>query len=206
MLAEENLISTVFNVLLAQSAWEWLATSLGILYVVLAAKESIWCWPAAFTSTLIYTFLFWKGQLPMQALLNVYYMGMAVYGWRLWRSNSQSEKVLLISARPGRFHIRFVMIGIIFSLITGYYLEQIIGSRLPYLDAFVTIFSVMNTALMAHKVLESWLYWIVIDTAAIALYFQTGYYVTILMFMVYLVLAVYGYKSWRALQIQAHTA
>lgn len=205
MLVDSTLFADVANAFLAQSGWEWIAASLGIGYVILAAKESIWCWPAAFASTLIYTLLFWQGQLPMQALLNVYYMGMAVYGWRLWRTDREDNEVLVISTRPGRFHIGFVMSGVILSLITAYYLEQVIGSRLPYLDAFVTVFSVMNTVLMARKVLESWIYWIVINAAAIALYFQTGYYVTIVMFMVYLVLAIYGYKSWRALQIQAHT-
>lgn len=205
MLVDSTLFADVANAFLAQSGWEWIAASLGIGYVILAAKESIWCWPAAFASTLIYTLLFWQGQLPMQALLNVYYMGMAVYGWRLWRTDREDNEVLVISTRPGRFHIGFVMSGVILSLVTAYYLEQVIGSRLPYLDAFVTVFSVMNTVLMARKVLESWIYWIVINAAAIALYFQTGYYVTIVMFMVYLVLAIYGYKSWRALQIQAHT-
>lgn len=196
----------VWQSFLALSGWEVIGTILGITYVILAAKESIWCWPAALVSTLIYTILFWEGQLPMQALLNIYYMGMAIYGWQLWRTNSQTNEVLVISTRPGRFHIGFIASGVILTVITAYYLEQVIGSRLPYLDAFVTVFSVMNTVLMARKVLESWLYWIVINSAAIALYFQTGFYVTIVMFMVYLVLTIYGYKSWRALKIQAHTA
>lgn len=196
----------IWQSFLALSGWEVIATILGITYVILAAKESIWCWPAALVCTLIYTVLFWEGQLPMQALLNVYYMGMAVYGWQLWRTNNQTNEVLVISTRPGRFHIGFIASGVILTVITAYYLEQVIGSKLPYLDAFVTVFSVMNTVLMARKVLESWLYWIVINSAAIALYLQTGFYVTIVMFTVYLVLAIYGYKSWRALKIQAHTA
>ncbi|MGM0541274.1 MAG: nicotinamide riboside transporter PnuC [Pseudomonadota bacterium] len=200
------LMQMVWQSFLALSGWEVIGTILGITYVILAAKESIWCWPAALVSTLIYTILFWEGQLPMQALLNIYYMGMAIYGWQLWRTNSQTNEVLVISTRPGRFHIGFIASGVILTVITAYYLEQVIGSRLPYLDAFVTVFSVMNTVLMARKVLESWLYWIVINSAAIALYFQTGFYVTIVMFMVYLVLTIYGYKSWRALKIQAHTA
>ncbi len=204
MLAEENLISTVFNALLAQSGWEWLAASLGILYVVLAAKESIWCWPAALVSTVIYTVLFWEGQLPMQAILNAYYMGMAVYGFILWQKQATTEKNLRISSRPLKFHALFISTAIVLTGTIGLYLSSMPENRLPYLDAAVTVFSVMNTVLMARKVLESWIYWIVINAAAITLYFQTGYYVTIVMFMVYLVLAIYGYKSWRALQIQAH--
>ncbi len=202
---ETSLSQLVWEGFLALSGWEVIATLLGIAYILLAARESIWCWPAAFVSTLIYTVLFWEGQLPMQALLNIYYMGMAIYGWTLWRKHRNSEQDLVISTRPVQFHITFIASGVVLSLITAFYLEQVVGSRLPYLDAFVTVFSVMNTVLMARKVLENWLYWLVINSAAIALYWQTGYYVTIVMFSLYLFLAVAGYLSWRSLYQQAQT-
>lgn len=198
MLVNNELLTDVFNALLAQSGWEWLAASLGILYVIFAAKESIWCWPMAFMSTIIYTVLFWEGQLPMQALLNFYYMGMAVYGFMLWRKHDDSGETLKISTRPLKFHLLFIGSGLILSYLIAQYLISL-GTRLPYLDAGVMVFSIMTTVLMAKKIMENWLYWIVIDSAAIALYWQTGFYVTIIMFIVYLVLAVYGYKSWRKL-------
>ena len=203
MPVEESLISAVINALLGQSSWEWLAASLGILYVVLASKESIWCWPAALISTIIYTVLFWEGQLPMQAILNAYYMAMAVYGFMLWRKHAEPELELKITDRPIQFHLLFIGAGIVLTGLIGTYLSSIPEARMPYLDAAVTVFSVMNTVLMARKVIENWIYWIVIDTAAIALYLQTGYYVTIVMFIVYLVLAVYGYLSWKKLKQQA---
>jgi len=71
------------------------------------------------------------------------------------------------------------------------------------LDAFVTVFSVLNTYLLTRKVLQNWLYWIVIDVAAIYLYVQTGYYATIVMYVVYLVLAVVGYVGWLRLHRQS---
>ncbi|BBP42992.1 nicotinamide riboside transporter PnuC [Thiosulfativibrio zosterae] len=200
MLANESWTEQLFNALLAQSGWEWLAASLGIAYVILAAKESVWCWPAAFISTLIYTVLFWEGQLPMQALLNAYYIGVAVYGYWVWTKThaiQNQEKSLTVSRRPLNFHLIFISAGISISLALGYALSLSPDNRLPYLDASVTVFAVMNTLLMAHKVLENWLYWLVINTAAIALYWQTGFFVTIAMFVVYWVLAVYGYWQWR---------
>lgn len=196
---QEPLLSAIIDSFLALPGWELFATLLGIAYIVLAARESIWCWPAAFTSTLIYTILFWEGQLPMQTLLHAYYMGMAVYGWSLWRQRSRKTENLVISSRPARFHLWFIAFGVALSLTIAYFLEQYIDTRQPYLDAFVTVFAVMNTVLMARKVLETWLYWLVIDSAAIVLYWQTGFYVIIIMFSVYLVLAVIGYINWRKL-------
>ena len=202
MLANNDLITNIFNAFLAQSNWEWLGASLGILYVILAAKESIWCWPAAFASTLIYTVLFWEGQLPMQAILNFYYMGMAVYGFILWQKSNSGSTDIVISTRPFKFHAFYILAGLVTSLVIGYFLSTLYEARLPYLDALVMVFSVMTTVLMARKVMENWLYWIVIDAFAIALYWQTGFYVTIVMFLVYLILAVYGYRNWKRLSTQ----
>lgn len=204
MLANNDLITDITNAFLAQSGWEWLGASLGILYVILAAKESIWCWPAAFASTLIYTLLFWEGQLPMQAILNFYYMGMAVYGFILWQKSNSESNGIVISTRTFKFHAIYISAGLVTSLAIGYYLSTSYEARLPYLDALVMVFSVMTTVLMARKVLENWLYWIVIDAFAIVLYWQTGFYVTIVMFLVYLVLAVYGYRSWKKLSTQQY--
>ena len=204
MLVNNDLITDIVNAFLAQSGWEWLGASLGILYVILAAKESIWCWPAAFASTLIYTLLFWEGQLPMQAILNFYYMGMAVYGFILWQKSNSESSDIVISARPLMFHAIYILAGLVTSLLIGYYLSTLYEARLPYLDALVMVFSVMTTFLMARKILENWLYWIVIDAFAIALYWQTGFYVTIVMFLVYLVLAAYGYRNWKKLASQSN--
>jgi len=196
------LFNTVFNALLALSGWEVLAALLGIGYVILAARESQWCWPLAFISTLIYTLLFWQGQLPMQALLNVYYMAMAVYGYSLWRKHGNTEDDLAINSWSILEQLQLIIIGAVLTYAVGLYLTQSATSQSPYLDAGVTVFSVLNTWLMAKKVLQNWLYWIVIDSAAIVLYAQNGYYATIVMFSIYLILAVIGFISWQKLYQQ----
>lgn len=212
MVAESSWLIEAFNALVGQSTWEWLAVVLGIAYVILAAKNSKWAWPSAFVSTLIYTALFWEGQLPMQALLNAYYLIMALYGFWLW---NQSEKTttteqtathVSIHQRSWNFHIGFIVIGASLSALIGWYLASSEASQLPYLDATVTVFSVMNTVLMARKVLENWLYWIIIDAAAIYLYWESGFYVTIIMFSLYLLLAFYGYRLWKQLITQQQTS
>ena len=192
-------LEVIIEAFLALSAWEVAATILGIAYVILAAKESIWCWPAAFISTMIYTVLFWEGKLAMSSILNFYYMGMAVYGYLLWNKGKENQDEKLVVRTWGfQKHILFIVIASILSLAIGYFLPQLFpDNKLPYLDAAYTIFSVVNTWLMAQKVLENWIYWIFIDAAAIYLYWHSGFYVTIIMFTLYLVLAVYGYKEWK---------
>jgi len=183
------------------SGWEITAALMGVVYILLAAKESQWCWLFAFISTLIYTLLFWEGQLPMQALLNFYYMGMAIYGFWLWRTHfkqacgAQTNTLAIGRLRWGQ-HLAFVVSGVVISSLLSFYLQKTGQSQSPMLDAYTTVFAVMNTWLMAKKVLENWLYWVVIDAGATVLYFQTGYYATMLLFVLNTLLAVAGYMAW----------
>lgn len=189
-------ISAIIEAFLALSKWELCATVLGITYIILAAKESIWCWPAAFLSTLIYTVLFWEGQLPMQSILNFYYMGMAVYGFQLWRKNQTQELSFRIKKLSFNQHLIYIFGAGLLSVAIGSFTATTV-SQYPYLDSAIMIFSVINTYLMAQKVLDNWIYWLFINTAAIYLYWQTGFYVTIVMFCIYFILAIFGFFEWK---------
>ncbi|WP_294954885.1 nicotinamide riboside transporter PnuC [Sulfurovum sp.] len=177
------------------SGWEITATVLGICYVLLAARESQWAWPFAFFSTLIYTVIFWDGALLSSSILNFYYMVMAVYGFILWKKDEYGE-TLAISRWPLSRHLIFMILGLLGAVILGYLSETYAGARFAYHDAFVMVFSGIATWMMAKKVLENWLYWMVIDSTAIVLYYRSGYYATIVLFILYVILAFYGYASW----------
>lgn len=178
------------------SLWEIAAALMGVAYILLAAKESQWCWLFAFFSTLVYTILFWNDQLPMQALLNFYYMGMAFYGFWAWHQHDKQADTLQISRWPWLWHMTFVAVGVAVSAMVSAYLQKTGQSQSPVLDAYTTVFSVMNTWLIARKVLENWLYWAVIDGAATLLYVQTGYYATAALFVLNTILAIVGFISW----------
>jgi len=195
-------LTFIVDAFAVMSGWEIVAALLGMAYIIFASRESQWCWPLAFISTLIYTVLFWEGQLPMQALLNFYYIGMAVYGYMLWRKHGIAKDNLAITSWSWNKQLIFILIGTVLSLITAYYLKVSETSQRPYLDASVTIFSVMNTFLMAKKIIQNWLYWVVINAAAVVLYAQSGFYATVILFAIYTVLAVIGYIHWLKLYQQ----
>jgi nicotinamide mononucleotide transporter len=190
------MLSHLIESLMGLSGWEVLAALLGVGYILFASRESQWCWPLAFISTLIYTFLFWEGQLPMQAILNFYYMGMAIYGFLLWHQHKQAESRLPIHLWRWQYHLIFLVTGTGLTLLLGNYLHEHQASQAPYLDAGITVFSVMNTWLMARKVLHNWLYWVVIDFSAMLLYIQTGFTATAALFGLYTVLAIAGLLNW----------
>ncbi|WP_394133086.1 nicotinamide riboside transporter PnuC [Shewanella maritima] len=195
----------------AMTAWESVAVVLAIAYLALAMKANKLCWFAAFFSTLIYTVLFWNVSLLMESALNVYYMGMAVYGYWLWvyrpnnalpseqaaNTGSASQTGSDIVSWSLQRHLTIIAVTSVISLILGYVMATYTQASFAYLDAATTCFAVMTTYLVAKKVLENWLYWVVIDLVSIYLYFHKGLMLTSLLFVGYVFMAVAGYFMWK---------
>jgi len=181
---------------LSQSPWEMLAVVLAIAYLLLALAENSWCWFCAFISTAIYTVLFWQVSLLMESLLNIYYMAMAVYGWQQWR-NGSSANDLPISRWSLSQHAMVLLIIALLALLSGFLMSRHTQAAWPFLDSLTTWASVITTFLVAKKILENWLYWIVIDALSIFLYLDRDLNLTAFLYGVYVVLAIWGFVIWR---------
>jgi nicotinamide mononucleotide transporter len=186
----------VLLALQAMSPWELAAGVLGIAYLLLAMRQSLWCWYAAFASTSIFLFLFWDVDLLMESALQVYYLAMAVYGWWHWQQGSDDAEQLAISRWSLRRHALAITAILCISAASGLALQQLTGAALPYLDSFTTWSSVLTTWMVARKILENWLYWLVIDSISIYLYIDRELYLTALLFAVYVVIVIFGFRTW----------
>jgi nicotinamide mononucleotide transporter len=198
----DTLLSTLANQFAAQSWAELIAVILALAYVWLAARQKIWCWPAALISTGIYTWLFWEVSLPFHTGLNAYYLLMAIYGWQQWRKQ-QGEEVG-VQSWPIRRHMICITCLTLLSLVLSQFASMVLDADYLYLDAFITVFSVFTTVLVAHKVLENWLYWMVINSFAAYLYFAKDMHLTGILFIGYLGFAIYGYMSWQSNKTPQH--
>jgi len=182
------------------SYWEVFAVLLGVAYLLLAVRESLWCWYAAFVSTAIFLYLFWNVNLLMESALQVYYLIMAVYGWWQWRrgatENQQFPGGLSISSWSLRSHLLAIGAVLLTSVISAALLGKFTNAALPLLDSFTTWGSILTTWMVTRKILENWLYWLVIDSVSIYLYLDRGLYLTAILFMAYLVIALFGYRKW----------
>lgn len=187
---------SAFGEMQALSVWEGIAVVLALAYLLLAMKRNRLCWVAAFASTAIYTVLFYEVALLMESALNVYYMAMAVYGYWLWHADEDPS--LRVESWPLARHVLIIGVTAVVSLLAGYLMATYTQASFPYLDAATTCFAVMTTYLVAKKVLENWLYWVVIDVVSIYLYLSKGLMMTSLLFVLYVGLAVAGYFVWRA--------
>jgi len=192
-----DLLSQAWLDLQVMSAWEVLAVLLAIAYLVLAIFERIECWYAAFFSTLIFIFLFWDASLLMESALNVYYLLMAVYGWLQWKGFLGRTQYRPIQRWPLKIHILLIGTVLVLAGISGTLLAQKTGAAFPYLDSFTTWAAVVATVMVAHKVLENWLYWLVVNPISIFLYLERGLALTALLFVSYVIMSVFGLIQWR---------
>ena len=181
----------------ATSHIEIIAVAFGLAYIVLAAKENSWCWPAAFIGTGTSIYLFWDGKIYMESLLNAYYLVMAIYGWWQWRYGGSEQSKLTISHFNLQQHCLAILLVIVLSLVNGYLLSTKTDAALPYLDSFTTWSAVITTWMVTRKILENWLYWIIINSAAIYLFIERGFLLYAMLYALYIVIAIFGYKQWR---------
>lgn len=181
----------------ATSIWEWCAVVLAIAYVLLAMVENIWCWPAAFISTAIYSVLFFDVSLYMESLLNIYYLLMAIYGWYQWRFKTAGEAIKPITVWSVKQHLKITLTTVVLILLSAELLQLYTDQDFAYVDSFTTWFAVITTYMVAQKVLENWLYWIVIDSVSIYLYWQKGFVLTAVLFVGYLIIALVAWYRWK---------
>lgn len=188
--------NTVWDQFLRNSLLELTAVVFAIAYLVLAVKESILCWYAAGISTLIFLIIFWDVNLYMESGLQIYYLAMAAFGWYQWRDINDASANLKISMWSMPQHlVALALIGLL-TLTSGYLLNSETDAQLPYLDSFTTWASVVTTFMVVRKVLENWIYWLVIDTVSIYLYMDRELYFTSMLFAVYIVIIFFGWFSW----------
>jgi len=189
-----------FDALIAQAqvwtALEAVAVVLAVLYLLLAIRQNIWCWLCAGISTAIYVYLFLNARLYMESALNVFYFGMAVYGWSVWSRGRTDEHELSVSVWRVATHGYAIAAIVAASLISGFLLNRYTDAAFPYIDSLTTWGAIWATFLVARKVLENWWYWLVIDIASVFIYWSRDLQLTSLLFVIYVIMIPFGLISW----------
>jgi nicotinamide mononucleotide transporter len=182
---------------------EGVAVLLALAYLLLAARENLWCWACALISSLLYMWLMWQAQLYMETLLNAFYAVMAIVGWQRWQhggaNGGNTQSALAITRLKAWQHGFYLALTLVLALGNGYLMQRFTNAAWPFVDSFITWGSVVTTFLVVRKVLDNWLYWIVIDGVAAVVYAERGLYLTALLYAGYVVIVVFGYLQWRKL-------
>jgi nicotinamide mononucleotide transporter len=177
-----------------------------LVYLYCSVKQIIWLWPFGMLSSALFIFIFFSSKFYADMGLQVYYLGVSVYGWYFWSRSSDREQKggRPVSRLKGTMGIVLSAITLALLLLIVFILKNYTDSDVPWGDGFTTAASVVATWMLARKILEHWLVWIVVDGVAAGLYIYKGLYPTALLYLVYSIIAVTGYIQWKKSMEEEH--
>ncbi|MDR1745943.1 MAG: nicotinamide riboside transporter PnuC [Tannerella sp.] len=179
---------------------EILGAIVGLTYLWLEYKANIWLWAAGVVMPLFYIYIFFAGKFYANACINVYYLFASIYGWFQWRKGATGESAeMRITSLPQQRRLPLAGIfAVLFALIV-WILHSFTDSPVPLGDAFTTALSIIAMYLLAHKHLEQWLLWIVVNAVSAVLYFRQGLYPTCVLYAIYAAVSVAGFFKWQGM-------
>jgi nicotinamide mononucleotide transporter len=175
---------------------ELMAVATGLVYVLLILRRNRLGWIAGAFSSTIYVYLAARARLPMQSVLQGYYVVMAVYGWVKWTRNASEEQGRIHRWSP-RAHLLAVAFILAASFASAQWLARETHAAWPLLDSLTTWTSFVATWMVTRSVLENWLYWISADLVTVFLFARQGYPPTAALFLAFATIACFGFASWR---------
>lgn len=175
------------------------AVIFGLLSVWYAKKDNILVFPTGLVSTFIYAYLLWKWELLGDSMINVYYFVMSIYGWYHWTRKSGDVvefPISMMTIKEKYISIIIFIATLIFVILVYFYFNKF-TNWYNYVDTFLTAIFFVGMWLMAKRKIENWIFWIIGDVISIPLYFAKGYTFTSFQFLIFTIVAVYGYIEWK---------
>ena len=178
---------------------EIVAVIFGLLSVWFSKQNNIWVYPTGLISTSIFVYLLIKWGLIGDMLINVYYFIMSIYGWYIWTRKVDAEHftpITTVTKKENRISI-FIFIGTIIFVFVVYQVFDKWNSWTAYVDTITTAIFFVGMWLMAKRKIENWIYWILGDIISVPLYFYKGFTFTSFQYLIFTILAIYGYNAWK---------
>lgn len=179
---------------------EIMAVAFAIASVLYSKKNNIKVYPTGIISTLIFVYLLYKWSLYGDMIINAYYFVMSIYGWYLWRKPSDNNQSALVISKTTTTDYKAAALIFISSIvmITGVYTYfDKFGVWWSYIDILTTGLFFVGMYLLTKRKVEHWLFLIIGDFISIPLYYFKGYTITSTLFLIYTIIAVFGYLEWK---------
>ncbi len=183
-----------------QNNWfELIAALLGLIGIFLQIRQNTWYWLTSIIMVLLYIVVFFQSRFYADMSFQLYYLAVSIYGWYYWVKNKgKSDRAeITTSSLTKRQWLYCIICSVVFFFIIYFILTNFTNSDVAFGDAFTTSLSIVATLLLARKILENWLFWIVVDAVSTGLYIYKGLYPTVVLFTALTALAVYGYFKWK---------
>ena len=176
---------------------EWVAAGLGVVNVALVVRRSVWNYPFGLAMVSLYFVVFAEARLYSDALLQVFFFVVNLYGWRNWLQAKRAAGEVPVAIMSGLERVVWTAATLASSLVWGLAMARFTDAAAPIVDAGVAGFSILAQILMARRRIENWIVWIGVDLVAIGLYASRDLYATSGLYALFLLLSVAGLFQWR---------
>ncbi len=185
---------------------ELAGTIMSLFYLYYSIKEKLSLWVFGFLSSLFYIVVFYNAKFYADMSLQFYYLAVSVYGFVSWKMGKLSNGNNHLVIRTTSFtNLIYLSLSALLIFILYYFvLANFTDSPLPIADSLTTALSIVATWMLARKRIEHWLLWIFIDAFSAVLYIQKELYTTAVLFVIYTIMAIVGYFSWRKIMRKEH--
>ena len=183
-------------------ATHWLdivTTILGLFYIWLEYRASIWLWFFGIVMPAMDIYLYWSHGLYGDSGMACYYTAAAIYGYIVWKWGTEEKQELPITHMPLRKYLPILVFFLVAWGVTYYILIRWTNSTVPVLDSFTNALSFVGLWALARKYVEQWLFWIAVDMVCTVLYIQKGIPFKAGLYGLYVVIAIAGYFKWKKL-------
>lgn len=176
---------------------EIIGTAIGLLYLWLEYKASIYLWVAGIIMPAIYVFVYYDVGLYADVGISVYYVLAAGYGLVVWkRGHKKEKKELPVTRVPGQVLLPLFFVFTVAFFVIAWLLIHYTDSNVPWADSFTTALSIIGMWMLARKYAEQWLVWIGVNVVSCGLYVYKDLYFTSVLYGLYAVIAIFGYFKW----------
>lgn len=177
---------------------EVIGSILSLIYLYLSIKQKISLWIFGFLCSALYIVVFFQSKFYADMSLQFYYLAVSVFGWISWRSGKQQSGKELPVKRTKKLQALVLMSITTFVFLLYYFiLTRYTDSPLPLGDSLTTALSITATWMLARKLLEHWILWVIVDGLSAGLYLYKGLYPTAILFIIYTVMAIVGWYQWK---------
>jgi len=180
---------------------ELLGAILGFAYIFFSIRQNILTWPVGLLTSALYIWVFFDSKLYADMGLQMYYVVISIYGWYEWvrgkSTSSDSKEVLNVNRITLHLGLVLSLASILIFMLLWFILKNYTDSPVPLGDSLATSLSIVATWMLARKILEHWLVWIFVDAFSIGLFWYKGLHPTVILFVVYTIMAVVGFNEWK---------
>jgi len=182
----------------------------GIIYVILEIRQNIWLWPVGIVTSAVYIWIFFANKFYADMSLQGYYLVISVMGWYWWRRGTglkkegengregeEEKKELNVTRVNFKTGVILAIVFLFLYLVMFFGLSRLTDSPVPEWDSFITSLSIVATWMLARKIYEHWLLWIVVNSVSAVLFIWRGLYPTVILYLVYCIMSFVGFVEWK---------